>query len=147
LAIGESFAGWWVAQLAAYAGEMDTAYQEFTIVASNESGLWSDFSELFKRALDNNHVGVIQHLKTTNLIDYALTDEYYALYLANALSLVGEYDESIKWIKQSISWGFSNHKFLTEGNRFLQPLQNHPHFQELIIKARQQQQAFEVWVT
>ena len=144
LAPGEPFAGWWVAQMAAYAGELDVAYEEFTKVASVDGGLWTDFSELFKRALDNDHDGVIQHLKTTNLTDYALTDEYYPLYLANALSLVGEYDESIKWIKQSVSWGFSNYKFLQEGNRFFQPLHDHPLFQDLINIARQQQHSFDV---
>jgi TolB-like protein/class 3 adenylate cyclase len=139
LAPGEPFAGWWVAQMAAYAGELDAAYEEFTKVASVDGGLWTDFSLLFKRALDNDHDELVQHLKTTNLTDYALTDEYYSLYLASALTLVNEYDEAIRWIKHSINWGFSNYKFLQEGNRFFQPLHDHLLFQDLINTARQQQ--------
>ena len=141
LAMGEPFAGWWVAQMAAYAGELQIAYEEFKKVASTDGGLWTDFCELFKRALENDRGGVIKQLETTKLQQFASTDEYYPLFLANALTLVGEYEAAVTWLQCSIDWGFSNHKFLEEGNRFLKPLHNHPRFQNILRKANKQQEA------
>jgi len=40
LASGEPFAGWWLAQIAAYAGEEEAAYAEFTAVASLNISPW-----------------------------------------------------------------------------------------------------------
>ena len=138
---GEPFAGWWVAQMAAYAGKQDQAHEEFKRVASTNNGLWTDFCELFKRALENDRNAVLDQIKITKLADFAQTDEYYPIFLANALSLVGEYEEAINWIARAIKWGFSNYRFLVEGNRFLVPLHNKPRFQELIKSASQQQKS------
>ncbi len=143
LAPGEPFAGWWVAQMAAYAGEEDEAHGEYSEVARMDAGLWSNFCELFRRALEKDRNGVIEQLDATNLCDVAKTDEYYPLFLANALAWVGEHDRALEWLKRSIGWGLTNHRFLSEGNRFLEPLRGDERFQALVELAREKQEAFD----
>ncbi len=143
LAAGEPFAGWWVAQMAAYAGEEDEAHEAYAEVARTDAGLFADFSELFRRALEKDRNGVIEQLDATTLSDVAKTDEYYPLFLANALTWVGEHDRALEWLKRSIGWGLTNHRFLSEGNRFLEPLRGDERFQALLELAREKQEAFD----
>lgn len=142
LAPEQPFAGWWVAQICAYAGENEQAYNEFKKVALSDFSPWNDLCKLFQLAMESNRIGVKEHIKTSGISNFSLTDEYYPLFIANALSLVGEYDEALIWLKRSVDWGFSNYKFLAEYNRFLEPMRNNPKFLEIIVQALKQQEAF-----
>jgi adenylate cyclase len=143
LAPREPFAGWWVAQMAAYAGEERDAHEEYSKVAQMDAGLWSDYCELFRRALEKDRNGVMQQLDATTLPDSAKTDEYYPLFLANALAHVGEYDEALHWLERSIGWGFTNYQFLSKHNRFLEPLRCNQRFQSLMEQAQEEQESFD----
>jgi hypothetical protein len=129
--------------MAAYAGEEREAHEEYSKVARTDAGLWSDFSELFRRALEKDRNGVMQQLDATALPDLAKTDEYYPLFLANALARVGEHAEALYWLERSIGWGFTNHRFLSEHNRLLEPLRGDQRFQALVERARESQEAFD----
>jgi TolB-like protein/tetratricopeptide (TPR) repeat protein len=142
LAPGEPFAGWWVAQIYAYSGENESAYNEFKKVALSDSSPWNELCRLFQLALESNRIGVIEHINKSGISDFSKTDEYYPLFIANALALVGDYDEALVWLKRSIDWGFSNYVFLSEYNRFLEPLRDDLRFQALIEQARNQQESF-----
>lgn len=142
LAPGQPFAGWWVAQICAYAGENESAYKEFKKVALSDFRPWNDLCKLFQLAMESNRIGVIEHINKSGISNFSLTDEYYPLFIANALSLVGEYDEALIWLKRSVDWGFSNYKFLAEYNRFLEPMRNNPRFLEIIAQALKQQEVF-----
>ena len=142
LAPREPFAGWWLAQAAAYAGEEDEARAVFEEVAAMKVGLWSDMSELFRVALEGDQNRVHDVLDNTNLREMANTDEYYPLFLANALTRVGDTDEALRWLEQAISWGFTNHRFLSEQNRFLEDLRDEERFQSLIVTAQERERAF-----
>jgi TolB-like protein len=141
LAPGEPFVGWWVAQIAAYSGDNDTAYAWFKKIALTGSNPWKDFCRLFQLAMESNISAVNEHIRNSRIIDFSKTDEFYPICIANALVLVGEYDEALIWLNRSVDWGFSNYKFLAEFNRFLEPLRNNLRFQDLIDKARHQQEA------
>ena len=142
LAPDEPFAGWWVAQMASYAGKFYEAYLEFKKIAATNGGIWSEFCELFKRALDHDKAGVLSHLQATLLKEFALTDEYYPIFLANALVRIGEFEEALNMINQAINWGFCNDVFLSEHNPFFQPLGQDPRFIALIQRARQQKEEY-----
>lgn len=144
LAPGEPFSGWWLAQAAAYAGHEDEARTVFEQITKMGAGLWSDFGELGLHALRGDQVRVREVLQTTNLREVARTDEYYPLFLANALAPVGDTDEALEWLEQAISWGFTNHRFLSQHDRFLAPLRGEPRFQALMDRAREKERAFEV---
>jgi TolB-like protein len=142
LAPGDAFAGWWVAQMAAYAGREDEARQESQQVASMEGSIWAAFCELFSRALADDPTGVGQYLADSQIPSVAVTDEYYPVFLASVLARVGDTGRALEWIDRAIKWGFSNHRFLAEGNRFLQPLRTDSRFVALLDRAREQQSTF-----
>ena len=142
MAPGEPFVGWWIAQMAAYAGDTEVAYSEFKRIALSDSLPWKEFCILFQLALDSDRKGVIEHLQKSMIYDISKTDEYFPLFIANALSLVGEYDEAVIWLRRAVDWGFSNYKFLSEHNRFLEPLRTDPRFKEIIAQARKQHEVF-----
>ena len=142
LAPGEAFAGWWLAQAAAYAGEEEEARAVFEEVAAMKVGLWSDMSDLFRVALEGDRDRVHDLLDNTNLREMANTDEYYPLYLANALTRVGDTEEALRWLEQAIKWGFTNHRFLSHHNRFLEALRDDERFQVLMETAEERERAF-----
>jgi non-specific serine/threonine protein kinase len=142
---GEPFPLWWTAQAAAFAGQEAEAQDLFKQVAAMPAGLFSDFSELFSRALYGDRNGVLDWLSSNaSLREMAKTDEWYPCFLASCLAHVGEMNEALDWIEQAISWGFSNHRFLSQYNRFLAPLHGEPRFEALLERARKKEQALEV---
>jgi len=145
LAPGEPFALWWLAQSAAYAGLDDEARVQFKIVAGMGASPFSEWSELFLCALDRDRNGVRRWFASAGaLLDIAMTDEYFPCYYAACLAMVDEFDESLRWLEQAVSWWYSNHEFLSRHNRFLAPLRDDPRFKVLMDKAREKERAFEV---
>ena len=72
----------------------------------------------------------------------ARTDEYFPMYIANAMARIGEIEEALEWLRMAVSRGFTNHGFLSKHNRFLEPLRSHPTFRDLMDTAREKQTAF-----
>jgi tetratricopeptide (TPR) repeat protein len=145
LAPGEPFPLWWLAQAAAYAGQEAEAHALFKQIAKMPGDFFSDGGELFSRALNGDRSGVLDWLSTNAYLrEMAKTDEFFPCYLAACLAHVGETKEALDWIEQAISWGFSNHRFLSQYNRFLEPLRGDPRFQALMDRARRKQLDFVV---
>ncbi len=144
LAHDEPLALWWLAQAYAFGGREDEAIELFERVDSLGAGVFSPLSLLFASALRNDYVKVLHVLETSDLRNIAMTDEYYPTQIAAALVRVGEKDEAITWLERALSWGFSNHRWLSEHNRFLKPLCGDPRFEAIMEKAREQEQAIEV---
>ena len=141
---GEAIFHWWLAQAAAFAGKTDEALGLFEHTKTLGADLLTDFSDLFQQALRGDGRSVLQILARTNLRKVAKTDEYFPVYLANALVFVGENEEGLQWIERAINWGFTNHRFLSQHNRFLAPLRGDPRFQALMERAREKERAFEI---
>ena len=145
LAPGEPFPLWWLAQALAYAGQESEAQALFRQIAKTPKGFFSDGSELFSRALYGDRSGVLDWINTNAYLrEMAKTDEFFPCYLAACLAHIGETKEALDWIEQAISWGFSNHRFLSQYNRFLEPLRGDPRFEALLDRAREKERAFEV---
>lgn len=140
---GEPFAGCWVAQFAAYAGKEAEAREEASAVAKMDGGYWTELCELIRCALDNDRDGVLEQLGNPALTEQATTDEMFPLIIANNLMHVDEYDTALEWLERSINWGFSNHRFLSEYNRFFVPLREDQRFRALIKLAQEKQDSFD----
>lgn len=97
---------------------------------------------LFQLALDKDHDGVIEYLNKCIITEMAKTDEYFPIFIANALSLIEEREEAVSWLKRAVDWSFRNYKFVAEYNKFLEPLRNYPRFQAIIDQTRKQQETF-----
>ena len=144
LAPNEPFSGWWAAQCLAYSGREEEAHELYRQVADMDVGFWSDHCALFQRALEEDRDGVLELLGKSDYRRAAETDEQYPIHIANALTLVGEIDEALRWLPHAIDFGFLNYKFLSRHNRFLEPLRGDPRFEQLMEIARQKQDAFRV---
>lgn len=140
LAPGEPFAGWWVAQMAAYAGDYPAAEAEAESVAGTGGGIWAEMCAVMLGALRGDHDGVIRQLEDTRLLEILKTDEMYPVFIANWLTHIGEHSAALDWLGIAIDWGFSNHEFLGRHNRFLVPLRGNARFESLLDRARERQQ-------
>ena len=47
-------------------------------------------------------------------------------------------------VRSNISWGFTNHRFMSAHNAMLAPLRGDPRFEALMDTARAKERAFEV---
>jgi hypothetical protein len=140
----EPFSGWWVAQCLAYSGRDEEAHELYRQVAEMDVGFFSDHCALFQRALEQDRDGVLELLEKSEYRKAAETDEHYPVHIANALTLVGEIDEALHWLPHAIEFGFLNYRFLSEHNRFLEPLRGETRFEQLMDHARQKHEAFRV---
>jgi tetratricopeptide (TPR) repeat protein len=145
LAPSEPFAIWWLAQAHAYAGRENEARLLFERVANMDAGLWSDLSEVWRRAFEGDRDGVQQWFTTPSAPQHmVMADQWYPCVLAGCLARVGEAGEALDWVERAVSWGFSNHQFLSQHDRFLAPLGAHPRFDVLMDRAREKERAFRV---
>lgn len=139
LAPSEAFAGWWAAQMLAYQGDHPKAILELTRIANFGEGIWSDFCQFLKLALEKQREPALTFLQSSRISDYAMTDEYYPLFIANGLTVIGEYEQALTWLERGVAWGFCNTRFLQQYNPFLQPLLDLPRFKQIVKSADQQQ--------
>jgi non-specific serine/threonine protein kinase len=140
----DSFSLWWLGTVAAYAGKEVEALSLLKKVGTMDAGGISDFAKLLYFALQDDQLGFNTLLEKTTILDVGKTDEYVPVYLASCFARIGAKDRALEWIEQAISWGFSNHRFLSQYNRFLEPLRGDLRFKELMERARKKEQAFKV---
>ena len=140
----DSFSLWWLGTVAAYAGKEDEALSLLKKVGSMDAGGISDLAKLLYFALQDDQLGFNALLEQTIILDAGKTDEYIPVYLAGCFARIGAKDRALEWIEQAISWGFSNHRFLSQYNRFLEPLRGDLRFKALMERAREKQLAFKV---
>jgi hypothetical protein len=101
-------------------------------------------SEFFYWVIERRADRVDQILASTNLTEMADDDEYYPLFLANGLTCLGRREEAIRWLGRAVDYGFTNHIFLSDKNRFLEPLRGDPGFEDVLRRAREKEALFEV---
>jgi hypothetical protein len=109
-----------------------------------DAGVISDLAMLLYFALQDDQGGFNTLLEQTIILDVGKTDEYIPVYLSGCFARIGAKDRALEWIEQAISWGFSNHRFLSQYNRFLEPLRGDLRFKALMERAREKQLAFKV---
>ena len=136
---------WWRGNALAFSGREAEAIAVFERHAAVEGELFADICELEARAFRGDRDATCQWLEHhPRLKDAALTDEAYSMILATSFARVEDFDAALHWLDTSISFGFTNHRFLSEHNRFLVPLRGDPRFEALMDKARERQRAFEM---
>jgi tetratricopeptide (TPR) repeat protein len=140
----DSFSLWWLGTVAAYAGREDEALSLLKKVGDMDAGAISDFAKLLYFALRDDQIGFNALIEKTIILDMGKTDEYVPSYLASCFARIGAKEKALDWIEQAISWGFSNHRFLSQYNRFFAPLHGEPRFKALMEHARKKEQAFKV---
>ena len=64
--------------------------------------------------------------------------------IADFYSVIGEYDDSLKWFERAIEWGIINYPLLSEIDPFLENIRGEPRFKKLMEKVKYQWENFEV---
>jgi hypothetical protein len=141
LAPNEPFALWWTGTLAAFAGREEEAITWLT--RKELEPWWINLAGLMSCALRDDVATFDELLSGEELLQMGKTDEYLPMYYASCAARLGEVEKALGWLEQAVSWGFSNHRFLSEHNRFLSSLHGEPRFQTLLIRARDNQQSLE----
>lgn len=140
-----AFAQWWLGQALAYAGKEDEATAAFEHGARSGTGILSELCELGVLSLRGEKGNAVDLYKSReSLREAASSDETFPRYLAMCFARIKEYDLALQWLERAIQWGFTNHRFLSECDRFLAPLRGDPRFEALMERAREKQRAFEV---
>ena len=140
-----AFSQWWLGQALAYAGKEDEAIAAFERGARSSSGLFTELCEMGARSFRGERENARAWFESKeDLRQAANSDEYYPRFLAVCFARIKEYDLALQCLEHAIGWGFMNHRFLSEYDRFLAPLRGDPRFQALMERAREKQRAFEV---
>ena len=71
-------------------------------------------------------------------------DAGYSYHLAAVLALAGAREEALDWLENAVDRGFMNHTFLATQDPFLESLRGEPRFLDLVQRAREAWERFEV---
>jgi TolB-like protein len=142
--IDPAFSRWWLGQALAYAGEESEAAIQFERGAEAGDSLISEFCGLGALAFRGDKDGARTYFESnTNLQQAVLRDETFPRYVAQCFAKLGEFDTALRWLDQAADWGFTNHQFLSEHDRFLVPIRDDPRFLDFLARAREKQREFE----
>ena len=72
-----------------------------------------------------------------------MRDETFPRFVAQCFARLGEFDDALRWLDRASEWGFTNHQFLSQHDRFLVPLREDRRFLSLLDVLRERQRAFE----
>ena len=126
-----------------YAGRIDEACDLFSQVvdvgAPGMSMVSAALRALFRRDKDS----AAAFLGNQALRDVATLDKEFSWWLAAGCSFVGEMDEALHWLANSIDLGFTNHHFFSAIDPFLAKMRGDARFEALMDRARQKQCRFE----
>jgi tetratricopeptide (TPR) repeat protein len=127
-----------------YAGRLEEACGFFSQFEETGLGAMSAFSAVLRALFRRDTQAASGLLKNRAVRDYARLDKEMSWWLAAGCSFVGEADEALHWLANSIDLGFVNHRFLSVLDPFLAPLRGDPRFEALMERALEKQQSFEV---
>jgi len=137
-ATNPGFSMWWLGQALALAGKEDEAVAAFERGARSEPALFSEMCELGARAFRGNRREALEWFESAkNLQDGAIADEIYPAFVSTCFARLGEMNLALRWLEQAIRWGFTNHRFHSEHNRFLAPLRGDSRFEALMKLAQE----------
>jgi serine/threonine protein kinase len=104
---------------------------------------FSALGQMMVRALRQDPEGV-RRLLTPALEKTFRRDGAYAYHLAAVLALAGARVEALDWLETAVDSGFTNHEFVAGHDPFLEGVRGEPRFRELVRRAREARERFEV---
>jgi len=138
--VDPSFGQWWLGQALAYSGREDEALAAFERGAGPGPGFFPLACEFGRRAFAGDKDGTRRWFESAeDFRTLAMRDEIYPLFVADCFARVGDVEAALRWVGQAIAWGFTNHRFLSQHDRFLAPLGSDPRFCGLMDQARKKQ--------
>jgi len=111
--------------------------------ASSDAGPFSGMAAVFRRALSGDREGTFAAV-TPDLVLAARVDWQYSWEVASGYALVGAADEALDWLRNAVSRGFINYRFLSLHDPMLAGLRGDERFQTLMAEARTQHERLRV---
>ncbi|MEO8725363.1 MAG: protein kinase [Acidobacteriaceae bacterium] len=133
-------------QILAMLGRIDEAIREFTETAEREpENFFAQLGMLYNAALRGDGKAAEQ-FATEELKQIAACDTQYPWNMAECYSLLGDYQEALRWLNLAIDKGFINYPMLNELDPLLAGLRRSlsEEFAAAMRRARQRWEAFEV---
>jgi hypothetical protein len=81
---------------------------------------------------------------TDDLKEFARNDPDFPWLWAGFYALVGEKDEALQWLEQSVNGGFINYPVLSGKDPFLENIRQEPRFKKLMERIKHEWENFEV---
>ena len=139
-------AGWptLLSQVLGMMGDREAAREvvEQHLDNSNEGGL-ATLAHVFVAGLFGDQAAVRQ-LMAPEFSALMWNDFQYGHIVAQSYALLGDTEESIRWVERIIERGFLNSQFLNEFDPILAPLRGDERFRSLMERARRMSDAFPV---
>ena len=125
------------------AGERNEATRILTdlvgVLPETPFAVWGSLSSFFLAALDGRDEAAI-HV-TPQLEEAAHSNEYAALFLAEAFALLRRTTDAVRWLRLTVACGFVNYPYLAERDPFLASVRGDAAFQDLMGEVRQRWEA------
>ena len=132
-----------LATFLAYAGLKDEACNLLGPVAAAGEP-WSPVCSILKAALSHDRHAFHHSLAAADpILELARMDKEFSWWLTISFALMGETNETLRWLENAIELGFVNYRFWSEFDPFLAPLRTDPRFLALMDRARRQQRVLE----
>ncbi len=58
--------------------------------------------------------------------------------MAESCALIGQREEALDWLESAVGRGFTNYRFLSRYDRFLEPIRGEERFQKLMERTERQ---------
>ena len=125
------------------AGERNEATRILTdlvgVLPETPFAVWGSLSSFFLAALDARDEAAI-HV-TPQLEEAAHSNDYAALFLAEAFALLRRTTDAVRWLRLTVACGFVNYPYLAERDPFLASVRGDAAFQDLMRVVRQRWEA------
>jgi non-specific serine/threonine protein kinase len=125
-----------------YAGNREQSMALFDQLMNADAGLISSMGAMWKAALRADGQAVRKFMN--ELVAYARRDKEMSWSTADCLAMIGEIEEALDWLANSIEMGLINDRFFSEFDPFLAPLRGNQRFQALMERAREKERRFAV---
>jgi hypothetical protein len=139
----EPFAMLWLGRLAHYAGRADEAAVEYERVAGANVEMFSPGGAAFLYALRGERDACRALLGSPSLQTAAQVNVSWSWSLAETYAEIGDVNEALMWLENTIARGFTNHRFWRL-DPFLVAVRGDPRFEALMEEAREKRRTFEV---
>jgi tetratricopeptide (TPR) repeat protein len=125
-----------------YAGNREQSIALFDQLINADAGFISSMGAMWTAALRAD--GQAFRKIANDLQAYARRDKEFSWLLADCFAIIGEIDEALDWLANSIEMGLINDRFFSEFDPFLAPLRGNQRFQALMERAREKERRFAV---
>jgi non-specific serine/threonine protein kinase len=123
-------------QLLLYSGRVDEAIQQASEVEKRSTLSIFDRMILIQVYAAQGRRDKVDELLTEECIASARRDLQYPWHIAVALTMLGDRDSAIEWLRIAVKNGFANYRLLEELDPYLEPLRTDPRFKEVVDLAR-----------